>query len=156
MYRWVVKEPRQVGCQFSSDAYFKFTCKYTPDPTRHLDSPGASLTPHFPQQMWNLCNYNVGTALFEFDRHQVLIISYRIFGTTYRFHLLGQEYWPFFWIIVPWSWDRYVIPKQRQEIATIRYVISRYITACLVSDTNRGFKKFPEFAGIIYWNCYCE
>jgi hypothetical protein len=31
----------------------------------------------------------------------------------------------FFWILVPWGWDRYVVPKRRQEIITACCVITQ-------------------------------
>ena len=41
---------------------------------------------------------------------RVVVISYRLFGTTYRSHLQGsriQKKGALFWILDPWRWDRW-------------------------------------------------
>jgi len=43
-------------------------------------------------------NIIVRTAFFCVITLRVVVISYRLFGTTYRSHL--------HWILDPWRWDR--------------------------------------------------
>ena len=56
-------------------------------------------------------------ALLWVITQRVVIISYRRFGTTYRSHLKGS--------IPPCKWDRYVVPKRRQETTTAVRVMTQ-------------------------------
>ena len=55
---------------------------------------------------------------------RVVVIRYRRFGTTYRSHLQGPRI-GFLTFLDGQEWDRYVVPKRRQGIATICCVIAQ-------------------------------
>jgi hypothetical protein len=58
------------------------------------------------------------SALFWDITQRRVVILYRRFGTTYMFHLQGSRS-----LLGPLSWDRYVVPKHRYRITTLRCVI---------------------------------
>jgi hypothetical protein len=63
------------------------------------------------------------TALFWVIKRPVVVIPYRRFGTN----CVPS------WILDPWSWDREVVPKRRQEISTTYCVINKgssVLTCC--------------------------
>ena len=63
------------------------------------------------------------SAIFwDITRRHVVII-YRSFGTTFRFHLQGSG--SLLGLLDPWRWDRYVVPKRRYRTTIQRCVISQ-------------------------------
>jgi hypothetical protein len=56
------------------------------------------------------------TALSWTITQRVVVIPCRRFETSYRSHP---------WIVDPWRWDWYVVPKRRQRITTIRCVTAQ-------------------------------
>jgi hypothetical protein len=84
----------------------------------------------------------IRAALFWVITQQVAAIHHRRFGTTYRFHLQ----WSAEYILKgqdPWSWDRQVVPKRRQEITTNCWVVVQR-NAVLISITDTLLQLRPR------------
>jgi len=68
------------------------------------------------------------TALFWVITQWPVVISYWRFGATHRSHPQGsriQIFWGCFWILEPWGWDRWVVPKRRNEITVTCRVMTQ-------------------------------
>ena len=70
-----------------------------------------------------VCTYTrciyLRTVLFWVITQRVVVISYKRFVTTCRSHLQSSR------ILEPSGWDRYIVPKRRQEITTTRCVMTQ-------------------------------
>jgi hypothetical protein len=87
------------------------------------------------------------SALFWDITQRTVVILHQSFGTAYQSHLQGARSTRR--LLDPWRWDRYVVPKRRYRIATLRCVISQkstYLTYIAAEAWNHALS--------LYWLIY--
>ena len=86
------------------------------------------------------------TVLFWVVIQRVVVISYRLFGTIYRSLLQGSR------------WDRWAVPKRRNDIFTTRPVISQKsaVFICFATKPVITHRKtiFSEFKVILQYGSH--